>query len=277
MIENLKPMFKNLLSFTLIFFCLISTVSAQKTCKIDPAFKDSALANPVPYDSIAFPNGGIPISACINKPWEFTFQLNIFDSITFLGNKIALTKFTLVPNVGIGGLPKGFTYACNPANCEFLAKTQGCVVIFGTADNTNPPGNYEIKISGILNAGGFTLPVDLPNPTILKGKYIIKLEPETSTSCFVSNVQDPGLPALSIGILPNPSNGNGVLIIDAIETKQLIISCYDLLGKTINISKQEIQVGRNEISLNDEQLASGTYFIHISDGIGSVNTKFIRL
>lgn len=73
-------------------------------------------------------------------------------------------------------------------------------------------------------------------------------------------------------IYPNPvsDNLNVTLRTDAFQVTSLAV--YDLTGKLV----MSQSVSDNQISVNTQKLAAGSYFLRLSDGNASVTTKFVK-
>ncbi len=82
--------------------------------------------------------------------------------------------------------------------------------------------------------------------------------------------------AKKVSVYPNPSNGNINLDIDATENMNLDIKIYDLSGRVVWSSQKSIMAGSNNIRINANDLASGSYVIQVlSNGKTFVNTLII--
>ena len=73
-------------------------------------------------------------------------------------------------------------------------------------------------------------------------------------------------------VYPNPvsDNLNVTLRTDAFQVTSLAV--YDLTGKLV----MSQSVSDNQISVNAQKLAAGSYFLRLSDGTQSVTTKFVK-
>lgn len=111
----------------------------------------------------------------------------------------------------------------------------------GSVLTFSPLANYSFTVSGYnSNASCFS--------TVLFTQTV------TSCTGFSENL----IPQQSITILPNPNNGNFVLLVDkGIEQRELVI--YNNLGQ--EIYKKIISDERNEIKL--ENIASGLYYLKL--------------
>jgi len=93
------------------------------------------------------------------------------------------------------------------------------------------------------------------------------------TSGQVTGVNDLGLEQ-SISLYPNPAKQFTTLTFEFEEAKDLQLDLFNNLGQWIkNHSLENVQSGNYSISLDN--LASGIYFIHVSDGEYNVVEKLI--
>ncbi len=192
------------LIYTLFFSISILQINSQN-CLPDSTLIDSSAGvypKPITPDN---PNGGIHKKACVNKPYEFVLTVVIPDSVVvpLSPTPIPLEKAFIATKDAIKNLPKGIEYACNPPNCVFKKNTIGCLVLKGTPDDTNTPGDYKpiIKITFTINLG---FPLDYADEypgNNFPGEYILKLLSEQD--CLTSSKDHT---SLSTTWFPNPAN-----------------------------------------------------------------------
>lgn len=76
---------------------------------------------------------------------------------------------------------------------------------------------------------------------------------------------------------PNPANNSIQLDITLAVQKELMITVFNSLGETINISTFEANIGQNQFKIVVNSLKQGIYFLKITDNNGSALTKtFIK-
>ncbi|MBS1593392.1 MAG: PKD domain-containing protein [Bacteroidetes bacterium] len=91
-----------------------------------------------------------------------------------------------------------------------------------------------------------------------------------------------GLPKLqtqvnAMGIVPNPAAESADLVISCSDGIYGTIQLLDMAGRTIQrIYTGFLGVGGNHIHLNTNELSSGIYSIQLSDGVSTVNRKFVK-
>ena len=101
------------------------------------------------------------------------------------------------------------------------------------------------------------------------------IKTQTLECSLVSSVQD--LIAVSeLNLSPNPVSQ--MLNINLISNKSLSanINVYDLLGRTIYQSAEEINLGQNQFDINATNFENGTYILEIATEQGSKIEKFVK-
>jgi hypothetical protein len=275
---------KFLLSTFLFCFGATSLMAQLNTCKPDPKYKDSLFGVfPRPYDPIASPKGGIDKSACIGKPFQYVFTGVVPDTleVSFFGQKIKVKIDSLVldkknPST-IVGLPKGISWNTPAKGGALLPKTQDCVVIFGTADNTNKVGDYDMKIT--MKAyfqtfiGPTTYDVSFPDPNLSPGKYTLKLEAATAKTCYAVGNEDQYLNVDKMAIFPNPTSDVSKIVFSAKEEDRFEFVVTDVNGRIYQRQNINVAAGWNEIPLDASNLANGVYFYYLGNQKGKIVEK----
>jgi len=140
-------------------FALMLTLSqAQAQCT-----PDVSITTPGIYpDTIT----NLPLGT-VNVFYDTDIQLRILTDTTIApGLDVTVIDITVD---SVGGLPAGFSYACNPVNCVFEAGTNGCIRLSGTNANA---GVYDLSVYVTFNGELFGFPVSAP--AIISG-YRIEL------------------------------------------------------------------------------------------------------
>ena len=72
--------------------------------------------------------------------------------------------------------------------------------------------------------------------------------------------------------------GNELLInMDSDQNEQLLISIYDLNGRTIYQNRIQMQVGKNMFRLPVNDLNKNIYLLHLQGGKTNFSTKLFKL
>ena len=264
---------KKILFLSIIFS--LAWVAASAQCVPNQQYKDSTFGvYPKPYQAQTNPNGGIRESACIGKPYKTILTAKVPDSITVaqLGNlRIPLDSIKLdkKSNMTVQGLPVGLTYGCNPPNCVFASKSLGCVSVFGTATNVNAAGDYDVKIEITAYAttflGPFSTKISYPDATLAPGKYTIKLEGASSTSCFVSDLNEKSENVISISASPNPTTGLTSINFYALEDSDFDLVVCSVEGKIVYKATHRVTQGLNSVQFDASGLDAGVYIYYVGN------------
>ena len=266
-----------LLSF---FACLFAITSyAQPTsCVPDEMYRDSTFGvYPAPL-SANNPDGGIPITACINMPWDFAITVKIPEEVVLQGTPVTLFSVEVALEGAVSGLPDGLTYSCNPPDCIFEpTDTLGCINVYGTT--TGPAGQYDVTIATNIKSSflptGF--PVVLPSNIIAgaEGNYFINVVDETDPDCFVSNVDELLGEKFQVRNLPNPFGAFTNVEIRAEQNDELEFRVYDVFGKLLHSRDVEVFTGKNTFQFDGSNLENGVYIYTIGKDGALISDKMI--
>lgn len=269
---------KSVLLSILFVFVSLNAFAQLGQCTPDATYQDSAVGvYPLPYDPITNPNGGITKSACKNHPYQFIFNVVVPDTVNFPGfGMIPLNNLSLVTTGAFSNLPKGLNYACNPPNCIFLKNTVGCVSMFGTVDNSVAVGDYELIISGTLATGlGLDIPFTFPNAALYPGTYILKVEPENSSTCYKVATSEVRSNNYYGELNPNPVANNAIFNIFSKKNAIVELSIMNLNGINIFSQKMLLQEGKNIQSIDASNFPNGVYLYKIYDNNESAVGKMV--
>ncbi len=191
------------------------------------------------------------------------FESPIDTMVTIPGFGSVKAKIDSVIITGVIGMPTGFIYQCNKANCKVNGGEIGCVLISGTTLQT---GNYPLKV--LIHSYG--------KANIL-GSWIGQNQTDTNThySILVDNatgifeVIDHSQP---IKVYPNPAQNKLFIDAKSISNQTATIKLFDINGKVF--ATENIDVYNNP-SIDISLLNSGIYFTEISDGSKTFRAKFI--
>lgn len=199
-----------------------------------------------------------PDTAFADVAYDFSFQvLALKDTAVIFGGQSLNATIDSIKVDGVIGLPSGFSYQCNPANCIFTWQSVGCVNVKGNPTQAQA-GVYPLKIANTVYArAGF---IALPVPDTTDG-YELVIQGDGSASIFdVSNTV--------LSVYPNPSN-NGTFILSSAQTIQRI-SIIDIQGKEVDF--EEVR-SPNKTTVNLGNTPKGIYFLKVDIGGKMVNKK----
>jgi len=265
--------------FTLLAVLAISvSTSSAQICTADSTLIDSEFpVQPLPFDPVISPDGGIPDTACIGVPFLFPFSAAVGDTLNFAGASVPLDSIRLPLVDGIGGLPPDFSYECNPPNCVFSRNTLGCIAIFGTAMDPAIVGEYDLSISveAFINGLGIGQPITLPNPVLAPGNYTLVVRPADFTNCATVSSEDILSDLVTLKNVPNPFNGMTSIELTSAFSGEVSFEVFDMVGKRMHTEQVQIVEGRNAIPFNGTNLQSGIYFYAIKNRLGFVSEKMV--
>jgi hypothetical protein len=240
------------------FLITISSFSINGTnaqCVPDASIKSSGV----------FPSS-LP-AATPNVAYSQVLQFYITKDTIFnyLGQNINATIDSLFIT-GVKGVPAGFTYACNNANCGIKGGSNGCVTITGTATsamkNTNFPLVVMLKIKGTANT--ILGPI---SQTIIdsNSKYAIYVQGPSNLG-EINKIS-------SISLYPNPAKDKLQIIVSDMALQGAEAIFVDMNGQ--EVSKIAIHSAKTELEISS--LSNGIYFVKFVGENGYFKTmKFIK-
>ena len=266
--------------FTLLALIAISvsTSFAQISCTPDSTLLDADFpVQPLPYDPIANPQGGITDTACIGQPFEFTFFAAVGDTLNLGLSKIPLDSIRMSPVNGIGNLPAGLTFNCNPGNCVFVRNTLGCMTVSGMVTDPTLVGEYNLTLTveAFLNSAPIPNTITLPIPTVTPGNYTLVVREADFTNCDVVSSQDILEDLVQLKNKPNPFSIETIIEMTSAISGEVNFEVFDVVGKRVHLEKAILEEGKNQISFNGSNLENGIYFYKISNHLGAVSSKMV--
>jgi hypothetical protein len=157
----------------------------------------------------------------------------------------------------VTGLPKGLNFACNPADCKFLAEKNGCIVLYGTVPKGNI-GRYQIRIYGRTEVKVFGLPTVLPGSLerffIEVADIATSLEPSEDEPIFY----------------PNPANKSFTFKLK--EGQVIALRATGITGQRSNL---EFIFSQNTCTADIKPLSKGLYWIEIETSTGISGSRLL--
>jgi hypothetical protein len=269
---------KRLLTLFCLSLFVVGAHAQVRTCTPNPAIPDTLFGVfPLPYDPATSPNGGIRDTACLNKPYEFVFTAVVGATIKVGTIAFPLDSVRLPVTGGVGNLPTGLTYNCNPGNCVFKSNTKGCVVIFGTVTDPAKIGDYNLTISAqaFVNSSPQPLSIVFPSPLIAAGTYVLSVRPQNFSNCKVASDEDVLETLISLKNVPNPFTGSTEFIVSSQVSEDVTLTVRDLFGRTLHTMQVPLLEGVNSIHFDGAGLPNGYYIYSLSNERGSVSSKLM--
>lgn len=202
-----------------------------------------------------------PDTAFADQAYDFSFQvLALRDTAVVFGGQSLNATIDSIRVDGVIGLPSGFEYQCNPANCIFTWQAVGCVNVKGNPTQSQA-GVYDLKIANTVYArAGF---IALPVPDTTDG-YQLVIRGDGSASIFdVSKAQ--------LSIYPNPSVSGKYTL--ASSTPLSDFKIIDIQGK--NVDFQLIKTS-NGFKLDLGETPKGVYFLQVRINDKMVSKKLVH-
>lgn len=269
---------RNFLLFSLFLLFLAPLQAQEMTCEPDTTILDSIqFISPQPRvenDTVQF--GGIPDTACVDRPFEFTFTVFAPSQVNFPGvGDITIIDLRFDPDTAISYDPvlENFDYVCNPPDCVFEPDTAGCVKIFGTA-SVEEVGAHELQFAGAVNIG-IAFPVVFPDPNLFPGTYEVHVQEQGSPFCLSASRDDYLLSGFDIRNAPNPFSYTTDILVDSEKSGRYEFLVHDMLGKIVHRRVVDIMEGANTIAFDGSNLPNGLYTFSLSDGKAVITDKMI--
>jgi hypothetical protein len=185
-------------------------------------------------------------TAFSDQTYEFSFQvLALKDTVVLFAGQTINATIDSIKVIDVIGIPAGFDYTCNPANCIFTWRAVGCVNLRGNPTQSQV-GVYDLKIATIVYAKAGILALPVPDTT---DGYELVIKGDGSASVFdVSNTL--------LNIYPNPSS-DGTFMLSS--TNQMsILNIIDIQGRKVAF---EESLSQNTLILNLANAPKGIYYL----------------
>ena len=206
----------------------------------------------------------------VNTDYEQVVQMRILNDTTFDYNSIS-TKVTVsyVTIESVVGMPSGFSFDCNNADCKIVGGGNGCGIISGkpSLSDLNKTFNLTIKatlygvVSGLPALGTQGFPIEFTN-------YSIKILPEASSILKVNN-------RFASNIYPNPALNSFTLEINTNNAENVNISISNTFGAIIRRNNVNLNSGLNTLNIETSDLNSGLYMVSLESSFGVVIHKLM--
>ena len=261
-IQIKKTTMKKLLLSFFAFGCIVSNVFAQPqggTCTPDPLYADSVYGA-WPDTTTNFPPAAVNsyYETVLNFKAPATVTADLDPSGQFVGSPIQTYKVT-----SVDGLPAGYLYSCNAANCTYSGGTQGCATVYGTTATT---GTYNITINLDVTVLVTLIPGFPPTPVTQTASFA-GYKIVVGTAGTIEQVIAP------ITVSPNPATN--ILNINGISSsmKASTISITNIEGKVV--TSKEVTSNSSQ-SFDLSTMKGGIYFVNVYHASGVETVKFIK-
>ncbi len=240
---------------TLICLLLISSISFGQ-CQVDTSVTHN-MSGIYPDSAIGLPH------AIVGVAYSTDIQFVVPVDTTYNGLPAIITSITVT---SVTGLPTGFSYTCNPANCTFPGGTSGCMLLLGNAPTSGMVGSYPIVVNMTVVGTIFGITQSIP---ATNANYSIIIDNNVA-------VISPTVRYFNVGqSVPNPAQGFTSIPVSMQNSSYVDLKISDLIGKIIYNSKVYLQKGNSEIPLNTSLFPKGIYIYTISDGKNTISKRMI--
>lgn len=215
--------------------------------------------------------------ACINEPYNQSVTINIPEAYVFNGATFTIKDVSIPTTNGIGNIPTGMTYSCDPPNCVFAAKTLGCILLGGTpAVSNQAPDTLDLTLTAIINLVGIPIPISLnfPGDAAPNNHYYLILNPNGQCA---SAAHEAGSPFSSLRALPNPVSQQTRIEAQSTQNGTFLFEVFDLLGNRLHQQKVQLFEGNNQFAFDASTLATGTYLYSLGNAEGKSVRRLVKL
>lgn len=163
----------------------------------------------------------------------------------------------------VGGMPAGFSYACNPSNCVFPGGSTGCLAL--TSANPGTAGTYPLVVYVTAH---ITAPLVIAQPSEITG-YKIVIDGTVGVEVINENAFE-----LAQNI-PNPATGSTKIRFTTPVQSNMELNIYNSMGQLVINKKVDAEKGLNEVSIATAELADGIYIYTLNNGTTVLNRRMV--
>ena len=218
---------------------------------------------------------------------------DISDTIYFT-NFTSFSGFTVSSLTidSIGNLPAGTCWVSNKANNTFAGGENGIIYVHGHIPTGTTPGQYKLKIMIHATAGSITLPPYTDAETIANLRYYVRVTcPNAScpdidtvngkthtviayTAC-PTGINEVNNDLSNVSVVPNPFTSSATVSFNSDVEGTFTVKMVSLLGATVSSKEVNVARGKNEVSIERNNLSAGIYIMSVSNGTSSITKKVI--
>ncbi|MFM7388929.1 MAG: T9SS type A sorting domain-containing protein [Bacteroidota bacterium] len=239
----------------LAFFSFLAFASFGQSCVPGANFVDSTYGV-WPDTTQNFPPAAanVAYSTDLNFKVPATVTAELDASGQFVGSPIQ--SFTVT---GVQGLPAGYNYACNIANCTYNGGANGCANIWGTTATTGTyPITIDVDATVLVSLFPGLPPAPVTQSVSFSGYKII-----VGNAGLITGVIEP------LNVYPNPSSD--VSTVRGLNGTRLTLS--NLNGQVLMV-KSIAGISTTELNLSD--LNAGVYFLNVYGELGVETIRIIK-
>ena len=201
-----------------------------------------------------------------------------------------LTVYSLTID-SIGNLPAGTCWVSNKANNTFMGGEDGIILVQGTI-LWQQAGQYKLKILIHGTIGSIILPPYTDAETISNLRYYFRVMDPTCMICppidtvngkthtLISwgrceGINDVNNDLSNVTVVPTPFSKTATVSFNSDIEGTFTVKMLSLLGATVSSKEVNVARGKNEVSIERNNLSAGIYIMSVSNGTSSITKKVI--
>lgn len=269
---------KKALLLLFVLTALNTTLSFAQTCVRDSSILQAdsfQLLSPKPWSPDS-PFFNLAL-ACINEPYNQSVTINVPTTYVLFGFSVPIVNVSIPTTNGVGDIPAGMTYLCDPPNCVFPGGTLGCILLYGTPDASNPaPDTADLSLTATVLTSLGPAQVTFPgDPSAPDDHYYLIVNP--TGQCQSSSVDDPGSPFSGLRAMPNPVSQMTTIDVYSTQTGSFQFEVFNLLGKRVHAETVQLFEGANQFAFDAANLPAGAYLYALGNRAGRSVRQLIKL
>ncbi len=115
------------------------------------------------------------------------------------------------------------------------------------------------------------------NPEIGTNFYRLKQVDYDGRTSYSEVISIKTTKSYAFDLSPNPVENILSLNFETLDAGEIKVTIYDVAGKVIREFQPQVAIGRNTIVLDIEELAAGTYYVNVEQGLIGETKKMIKL
>ena len=132
--------------------------------------------------------------------------------------------------------------------------------------NSTPEGDFITEYPGVKNTGIIY--------AATYGRGIFRCENYKQTGAGVTEM--PSIENVNVSMYPNPVSSQATLSFELKESCNVSYQVFDLTGRMVmNQSVGRLAEGEHQVSINAENLSSGSYILRLNQGVKNSSVKFM--
>lgn len=194
------------------------------------------------------------------------FRIPNDTNINYNGFPVTAT-FDSIRLVSVLGLPSGFTYQCNVANCNFVPQQTFCAKVSGNP-TAQQKGVYPVEMAVVAYAKIGFIPIQQPD-TIRRFTLIVDTAGGNGGTTGIIVPCN----AYGVNVYPNPARSEVTVWVNDADALECTVS--DMTGKVQRTEKLLTSSGLQSTVINLDGLAKGMYLVQVRGAKGTSTAKLL--